>query len=59
MPVAPANIAALPKPGFLIGDKKVTEGQGLVHEHRYAATGELTYKVPLGGRKAVGVGRGL
>jgi len=46
--IASADIAALPKPGFLIGDKKITEGQGLVHEHRYAATGELTYKVPLG-----------
>jgi aldehyde dehydrogenase (NAD+) len=48
MPVAPANIAALPKPGFLIGEQKLTEGQGLVHEHRYAGTGNVTYKVPLG-----------
>jgi aldehyde dehydrogenase (NAD+) len=47
MPVAPADVAALPKPGFLIGGKKVTEGE-LTHEHRYAATGDVTYKVPLG-----------
>jgi aldehyde dehydrogenase (NAD+) len=48
MPLAEADIAALPKPGFLIGGKKLTEGEGGVHEHRYAATGEITYKVPLG-----------
>ena len=48
MPVAQADIAALPKPGFLIGGKKVTEGDGGVHEHRYAATGEITHKVPMG-----------
>lgn len=48
MPVAQADIAALPKPGFLIGGEKITGGEGGVHEHRYAATGELTYKVPMG-----------
>jgi acyl-CoA reductase-like NAD-dependent aldehyde dehydrogenase len=48
VPVAPANVAALPKPGFLIGGEKITSGEGGVHEHRYAATGELTYKVPMG-----------
>jgi aldehyde dehydrogenase (NAD+) len=47
MPVAPADVAALPKPGFLIGGKKVTEGE-LTHEHRYAATGQVTHNVPLG-----------
>jgi aldehyde dehydrogenase (NAD+) len=48
MPVAPADIHALPKPGFLIGGEKITRSDGPVHEHLYAATGELTHKVPLG-----------
>jgi aldehyde dehydrogenase (NAD+) len=60
MPVAQADVAALPKPGFLIGGKKVTEAQ-LTHEHRYPATGEVTYTVPLGGAaeidQAVGAAR--
>ena len=47
MPVASADVAALPKPGFLIGGDKVTEGEGPLYDHRYAATGALTYKVPL------------
>ena len=50
MPITPANIAALPKPGFLIGGEKITTAAaGGVHEHRYAGTGELTYKVPMAG----------
>ena len=48
MPVAAADIAALPRPGFLIGGRKVTESDGPHHEHRYAATGKLTHMVPLG-----------
>ena len=48
MPVASADIAALPSPGFLIGGKKVTETDGPHHEHRYAATGKITHLVPLG-----------
>jgi aldehyde dehydrogenase (NAD+) len=48
MPVAAADVAALPKPGFLIGGEKITSTSGPVHEHRYAATGEITHKVPLG-----------
>lgn len=47
MPVVPADIAALPTPGFLIGGQKITETSGLVHEHRYAATGARTHEVPL------------
>jgi aldehyde dehydrogenase (NAD+) len=46
MPVAPADLSALPKPGFLIGGRKVTEAR-LTHEHLYPATGKATYTVPL------------
>lgn len=46
MPIAPADISALPKPGLLIGERKVLETR-LDHEHRYAATGEVTCRVPL------------
>jgi acyl-CoA reductase-like NAD-dependent aldehyde dehydrogenase len=53
MPVAPADVAALPKPGFLIGGQKVTETEGSLHEHRYAATGEITYSVPLASAREV------
>lgn len=49
MTVAPVNRAALPEPGFLIGGEKITKHSGEFHEHKYAATGELTYEVPLAG----------
>ena len=48
MPVAPADLSALPEPGLLIGGNKLLETR-LVHEHRYAATGEVTCRVPLAG----------
>ena len=47
MPVASADVAALPKPGFLIGETKVTETDGPLYDHLYAATGVLTNKIPL------------
>jgi aldehyde dehydrogenase (NAD+) len=46
MPVAPADIAALPQPGFLIGGRRLTEGR-IAHDHRYPATGQVTRTVPL------------
>jgi acyl-CoA reductase-like NAD-dependent aldehyde dehydrogenase len=53
MPVAPADVDALPSPGFLIGERKVKETEGSLHEHRYAATGQLTHKVPLASAREV------
>jgi acyl-CoA reductase-like NAD-dependent aldehyde dehydrogenase len=53
MPVASADVAALPKPGFLIGGNKVTETEGPLYDHRYAATGQLTHKVPLASAREV------
>lgn len=53
MPVAAADIAALPTPGFLIGGTKVTAADGPLHEHRYAANGEITQLVPLGTAREV------
>jgi aldehyde dehydrogenase (NAD+) len=50
MSVASVDRSALPTPGFLIGGKKITESE-LTHEHRYAATGEVTYKIPLAGAR--------
>jgi aldehyde dehydrogenase (NAD+) len=46
MPVAPADLSALPRPGLLIGGDKVTEAR-LAHDHRYPATGQVTCTVPL------------
>jgi aldehyde dehydrogenase (NAD+) len=53
MPIAPADVTALPVPGFLIGDRKITEDSGSVYEHRYAANGEITRVVPLATAKEV------
>ena len=47
MPLTPVDIATLPTPGFLIGGRKITDVGESSHEHRYAATGEVTYRVPL------------
>ncbi|AIT80028.1 aldehyde dehydrogenase [Novosphingobium pentaromativorans US6-1] len=51
MPMKPANISALPKPGFVIGGKKTTESSIGSYDHLYPANGQLTYAVPLGGKK--------
>jgi aldehyde dehydrogenase (NAD+) len=53
MPIAPADVAALPKPGFLIGGEKITQTDAPLFEHRYAATGEITNLVPLGTAREV------
>ncbi|MGY1550519.1 aldehyde dehydrogenase family protein [Microbacterium sp. A588] len=47
------NRDALPEPGFLIGGEKITRHSGEIFEHRYAATGGITYEVPLAGEKEV------
>ena len=50
MTVAPVDRAAIPVPGFLIGGEKITRHSGDFHEHRYAATGEITNEVPMAGQ---------
>ena len=50
MPVKPANVAALPAPGFIIGDSKLTESSVGTYDHRYPATGVSTHAVPLAGK---------
>jgi aldehyde dehydrogenase (NAD+) len=53
MPVAAADLAALPKPGFLIGGEKLTTGEGPLYDHKYAGTGDTTYHVPLASAREV------
>lgn len=53
MTILDVNRGALPEPGFLIGGEKITSHSGDVFEHRYAATGEVTYEVPMAGEKEV------
>ncbi|SEP20348.1 aldehyde dehydrogenase family protein [Trujillonella endophytica] len=53
MPPAAVDRSVLPEPGFLIGAEKITTHDGEVYEHRYAATGEVTYAVPLAGQQEV------
>jgi aldehyde dehydrogenase (NAD+) len=53
MAVRAVNRRVLPEPGFVIGGEKVTGLTNEVHEHRYAATGELTQVIPLAGEKEV------
>src|ERR1700722_11924531 len=49
MSVAEVELDALPEPGFLINGEHVTASSQEPYPHRYAATGRLTYEVPLGG----------
>jgi aldehyde dehydrogenase (NAD+) len=47
--VTDVDIDALPAPGFLIGGKHVEASEEKSYPHRYAATGKVTYDVPMGG----------
>jgi len=49
VPISPPPLHLLPEPGALIGDRIVTDGSGGDYEHVYAATGQLTKRVPLSG----------
>lgn len=53
MPVSEVDLGALPTPGLLIGGELLTASTGESHPHRYAATGKLTYEVPLAGAKEI------
>lgn len=39
----------LPEPALLIGDQRVTDSSGGVHQHVYAATGGPTLEIPMAG----------
>jgi aldehyde dehydrogenase (NAD+) len=49
VPVADVDIDVLPQPGLLIGGHTHTEPTAEMFPHMYAATGKLTYEVPLAG----------
>ena len=53
MPVKDAPLEALPAPGLIIGDQRVTDSSGGDFEHLYAATGKLTSRVTLGGKREI------
>jgi acyl-CoA reductase-like NAD-dependent aldehyde dehydrogenase len=49
MSVKEAPLEVLPDPGLLIGDQRVSDASGGATGHVYAATGNVTARIPLGG----------
>lgn len=49
MIIAQADVALLPKPVIVIGERELETATGGVHEHVYAATGAITGEIPLAG----------
>jgi aldehyde dehydrogenase (NAD+) len=47
--ITPAPVHLLPEPGALIGERVVSDGSGGEYNHAYAATGQVTKRVPLAG----------
>jgi aldehyde dehydrogenase (NAD+) len=44
---------SLPKAGLVIGDQRLVQGSGGVHQHRFAGTGEVQAEVPIAGAAEV------
>jgi acyl-CoA reductase-like NAD-dependent aldehyde dehydrogenase len=53
MPVAEAPTDVLPTAALLIGDRRVADSSGGVHDHIYPGTGKPTAQVPLAGAAEV------
>lgn len=51
--ISDANVAILPRPRLLIGEREIFEASGGTHQHIYSATGKPTGEIPLAGRREI------